>query len=379
MRGIDSGPSFHTLVLKSLSTFGALCALLAPRLAEARPGTHPIVVSTWDTRASSVALEYQHGIFDGGNFNTVSYHANFSATSGKLSSQFGLYYVNFSEAPPLPTTQGLAGSATAVFSLPVARRYDNGIPATAVDFYVGSAPTALVSGERNYITVPFVLGFGVPISPAKIISITPWLEFSPAVNLDTVIKPYNAVIDNPQDFYDPITGEVNITSEQIQQIMSQSVELEASGTVGARAGVDFALRASDAFDLKVNATLGSVGTAFSGTRVVYLGAGLVWRWDDIVPAILPPDKRLLHESCEDIETRFRSCPSSANWRTPEQLQKELGPPPLAPKAEPAQASPPAPAANPAPTSAPPPTPSSPDLVTPPHSAVPPTSGLPTTP
>ena len=36
----------------------------------------------------------------------------------------------------------------------------------------------------------------------------------------------------------------------------------------------------------------------------YLGGGFIWRWDDIVPAVLPAEKRLLHESCDDVEARF---------------------------------------------------------------------------
>ncbi len=334
------------------TSFGVRAALAASALigsafcaseASARPGTHPIVVHTWDARASSVVLEYERGLLDGGGMNIVSYHANFSSTGGRLSSQFGLYYLNFSEASN-PTAHGLAGSATAVFSLPVASRFENGLPRAAIGLYVGSAPTALISGERNYVTVPFVFGFGVPISPAKAISITPWFELSPSVNLDTVIHSYDFSNVNPLDYYDPATGTVKkLTASDVEKILKDSVDLEFGFRVGARGGLDIALHASDYFDLALDASMSSVGTAFSGTRVVYLGGGFVWRWDDIVPAVLPADKRLLHESCDDVETRFRSCPNARKWRSPEEIQRQFGPTELkAPAPAPAT---PAPAAS----------------------------------
>ncbi|MGC4090656.1 MAG: hypothetical protein QM756_22840 [Polyangiaceae bacterium] len=317
--GLGSGSSAWALCAVGALTLAAGVTLSGN--AAARPGTHPITVSTWDARASSVALEYRRGLLDGGGMDVVSYHANFSSTGGRLSSQFGLFYLNFSEAAR-PTTYGLAGSATALFNLPVTSRFENGLPRAAIALYFGSVPTALISGERNYLSVPFVFGFGVPLSPAKAITITPWFELSPSVNLDTVIHPYDLSNENPADYYDPQTGTLKtITSEDVEKIVSKSVDLEFGFAVGARGGIDLALHASDYFDFTVNATMSSVGTAFSGTRVVYLGGGVVWRWDDIVPAVLPPEKRLLNESCEDVEARFRTCSRSREWRSPEQLPK----------------------------------------------------------
>jgi hypothetical protein len=291
------------------------------------------VVSTWDARASSVVLQYRRGFADGGGFNVVGYHANFSATSGQLSSQFGLYYMSFADGSDAPTAHGMAGSATAVFNLPVARRLDNGLPLTAIDFYVGSAPTALVSGERNHLTIPLVLGFGVPITPVKLISIVPWFEFSPSFNLDTIIHPYEFTPGSIEDYV--VAGRISFDSSDVERIVSESVELETSAAIGARGGLDFALHVSDYFDFGLNATLSSVGSAFSGTRVVYLGAGFIWRWDEIVPAVLPAEKRLLHEACDDVEARFRSCPNSRTWKSPEELQGSSSPSSVA---EPAPAS-----------------------------------------
>jgi len=351
-------------ILRSMAALGALLGVAAP--SHARPGTHPIVVSTWDARASSVVLGYRHGSFDGGALNVVSYHANFSATSGKLSSQFGLYYVNMSNDGDPPTAHGMAGSATAVFNLPVARRFDNGLPLAAIDFYVGSAPTALISGERNYLTLPLALGFGVPVTPVKALSLTPWFEFSPSVNLDTVIHPYDFNNENPADYIDPLTGDIRLTSADVERVISGSVELDTSVAVGARGGLDASLHASDYVDFNVSAGLSSIGTAFSGTRVLYLGGGFTWRWDDIVPAVLPADKRLLHESCDDVEQRFRSCENSRKWRSPEDIERLYGPQPASGQAAPPPAPPtvpkqPAIDAAPTPTPTPASTPSDPAL------------------
>lgn len=342
--------------------------------ASARPGTHPVVVPTWDARASSVALQYRRGFVDGGSVDVVSYHANFSATSGKQSSQFGLYYVSLAE-PGLPTVYGLAGSATALFNLPVAQRFDNGLPLAAIDFYVGSAPTALVSGERNYLTIPLVLGFGVPITPHKVISITPWFEISPSINLDTVIHSYDFSNEDPTKYINPRTGEIQLTSDDVERVLSESVDLEMTGAIGARGGVDLALHASDAFDFDLSATMSSLGTAFAGRRVIYLGGGFTWRWDEIVPAVLPAEKRLLHESCDDVETRFKSCPNSRRWKSPEELQQSYGPTTIAPSGD-TQAVPPSSTATPSasPSSAPPR--SSPAPAPPAAAAVPSTSPVP---
>jgi hypothetical protein len=372
--------SVFSSILRVLPAFAGLTALAAG--AHARPGTHPVVVSTWDARASSVVFGYRHGSLDGGSLNMLSYHANFSSTGGKLSSQFGLYYLNLSSDAGDPTAHGLSGSATAVFNLPVTRRFDNGLPLTAIDFYVGSAPTALISGERNYLTLPLTLGFGVPITPVKAISITPWFEFSPSVNLDTEIHDFHIAPSDADKYVtvNQMTGEVKVdfTSSDVEDLIGQTVDLKTSAAIGARAGLDIALHASDYFDFTANVGLSSFGSAFSGTQVLYLGGGLVWRWDDIVPAVLPAEKRLLHESCDDVELRFKSCPNSKNWRSPEETQRLYGPQPGAnpatapavPSTAPA-AAPPAPAA---PTPSPAPAPASPNSAPPP--APPPSDAAP---
>ena len=360
----------------SVAALLGVLVLAVSREAEAMPGTHPIAVSSWDTRASNVLLQYRHGFLGDGGFNLFSYNANFSATSGKLSAQFGIHYLNYDEPGDSPKQHGMAGTAIAVFNFPLTPRYDNGLARTGLGLYFGSAPTALISGERNYLSIPFVIGAGVPITPHKVVTITPWLEFSPGVNLDTVIEDFSFENEDPEDYINLETNTIELDQADIERVLSESVELDLSFGIGARAGLDVALHASDSVDFNVNATLSSVGTAFSGTTVVYLGGGFVVRWDDIVPAVLPPEKRLLNESCDDIETRFRTCPNRTRWKTPEEIQvapaaplPSVPLPPLPPQPPPPAGTEPLPAE---PLPAPLPPPSTPPTTQPNTAPLPPT-------
>ncbi len=346
----------------------ALGVLALAAHAAAKPGTHGPSISTWDTRASSVVLAARPGFIDGGRFFIGSYNANFTSTSGNLSAQFGMHYLNFREMETDPVAHGLSGTAVALFSIPVTERFDNGTPKFAIGFFLGGAPAALIGGTLNYLSLPLVTGFGLPISPAKGITMTPWLELSPGFNLDTRI---NEVSLDPQVVMSQYCTEAEIQAgtcevpqnldldqEVVNYIVDEGVDIEFSTTVSARAGFDIALKASDGFDFRIGGTYGTIGTAFKGTRVLWAGVSLVWRWDDIVPAVLPAEKRLLKESCEDIETRFRTCPQSKRWMPPEALDAPGAQPPqgAAPGAPPAAAPPAPPPAQPpaAPPAGPPP-------------------------
>src|SRR5690606_16236730 len=219
-------------------------------------------------------------------------------------------------------------------------------------------PTALVSGERNYLSIPLVFGLGVPLSPTKAITITPWGELSPGVNLDTTIRPFRFEDQDPSSFVDPTTGEITLDESDIERVLADSVELEMSAGVGARAGLDFALHLSDAVDIGLNATLSSVGTAFAGARVIYVGGGLIFRWDD-------------------IGQRFRRCPNRRLWKSPEEISAEppvsSNPPPgpLTLPAAPASAAPvPPPANGPLPPATEPLPPSTGDMLAPPAERAP---------
>ena len=344
-----------------------LAACCIGRPAAATAGTHAPAVSTYDTRASSIVFGYRHGFSNAGSFNTFSYNANFTSTTGRLSAQFGIHYVNFKEKDADARAHGVAGSGVGVLVWPVAGRYDNGVPKVALAMHVGGVPTAFISGERNFLTLPLVLGFGVPLSPAKMLTFTPWYELAMSVNLDTVVKPEGVTID-PNTAIEPDPnhpGQFRLKSGAVENALAQGVEIDLGVSVPMRVGLEASLHLGKTADLNLYGMLSTLGGAFSGDAVKTVGGALVIRWDDIVPAVLPKPEVEEHESCESTERRFRACPNARHWLTPEQRGQQTPnetapattPPPVtAPAATPTAPAPVAPAAQPAtaPPAAPPP-------------------------
>ena len=253
-----------------------------------------------------------------GPFNTFSYNANFSSTTGKLSAQFGLHYVNFSPSNGDSTAHGIGASGVGLFVFPVAGRYDDGVPKAALSFDLGLVPTAFVSGQRNFLTLPFVLGFGVPLSPARQVTLTPWFEIAPSVNLDTAFHTADITVDPNSVTYDPQTGKASLSASAVQSAVQKGVSVDFDLAVPVRSGLEAAFHVSPSVDLNLYSSLSALGGGFSGASVFTLGAGLVIRWDDTVSAVLPVEHRLDREGCDAIEGRFRSCPNSRRWLSPEQ-------------------------------------------------------------
>jgi hypothetical protein len=304
---------------KTVATCATVAALAAwaPQ-ASARPGTHGPSVATWDARASSVMLSVRPGFLSGGHFFMASYNANFSNTTGNLSAQFGFHYLNFG-VEQQPTAHGVSGTAVAVISAPVMERYDNGVPKLAVGFFLGTAPSVLISGELNYLSIPAVVGIGLPYSPHKMVTLTPWFELSPGLSLDAQVHPIALAQADPLSYCTSYPTPANpnaplvcpgLNEQVARDAVNNTISLDTSFTVGARAGLDVGFHLTDSFGIDLGLTAGSLGTAFKGTTVIWAGGSLVWYWDDIVPAVLPPEKRLFKESCEDIERRFYTCPQS---------------------------------------------------------------------
>jgi hypothetical protein len=302
---------------------GALVSLITvlSQTATALPGTHAPAISTYDTRASSIVFAYRHGESDAGPFNTFSYNANFSSTTGKLSAQFGLHYVNYAPTNGDSKAHGIGASGVALFVFPVAGRWDDGVPKAALSFDLGLVPTAYVSGQRNFMTLPFVLGFGVPLSPARQITFTPWLEIAPSVNLDTVFHTADITVDPKSVTYDPTTGKASLDPSALESAVQKGVSVDFNASVPLRSGLEVAVHVSQSVDLNLYSSAATLGGGFSGQSVLTLGAGLAIRWDDIVPAVLPVERRLDREGCDAIEGRFRSCPNSRRWLSPEQRSR----------------------------------------------------------
>jgi len=345
--------------------------LLLGQSADALPGTHAPAISTYDTRASSVVLAYRHTASDAGPLNTFSYNANFSNTTGVLSAQFGIHYVNFDAKANDSTAHGVGASGVALFVFPVAARWADGVPKAAIAFDVGSVPPMYVSGQRQYVTLPLVLGFGVPLSPHQAITFTPWFEASFSANLDTIFKSTNITIDpkalDPMMNADGTVG-VKLTQSDVEAAVRKGVSIDSGFYVPMRAGLEAGIHVSQSVDLNLYSSIATFGGGFAGSSAFTLGAGLGYRWDAIVPAVLPVERRLEREDCDAIEVRFRSCPNSDKWLTPEQRTGQAKPvmpsvpaalapvpaqPPVGPKPPPKPAAPPAPAQPPPVTAKPP--------------------------
>lgn len=267
----------------------SVLALLVVRGAAARPNTHAPAISTWDTRASNVVFGYQGALFGRTTANVLSYSANFASTSGVLLAQFGLHYISYRRNDDDPIARGVSAGGVALFNFPLSERYSNGVPPSAFAFYVGGVPTALIAGRLNYLSVPAVLGIGVPLSPSPSVTITPWLELSPGLNFDTRINEISTqtAIDSALDG--------TLTEDEVEELVREGLDAELESSLGARAGISAAFHLGERADLEADLTIG--GGAFS------LGAGLVIRWDTMVPGVRPPDRG----DCSDIDERVRAC------------------------------------------------------------------------
>jgi hypothetical protein len=269
-------------------------------------------MSTSDTRASSVILAYRQslGSLTGRVF---SYNANFTSTGGILSAQFGAHVLQLQESSDANTLFGAAATGAAIWSIPLTRRFDNGVPQAALILYAGGAPNAAVSGKRNFLNVPIGIGVGTALSPAPWISFTPWFEAAPGLDLDTtIVEPdLSQYAPNNGDIQELINGQeaVLFSEDDIKQVIADSIKVDLAFEMAMRAGLDITLRMSESWSFNLNSYLTSLGASFGGQKFVFAGAGLMFHWDDIVPAVLPPSRRLERESCEDIESRFRMCPA----------------------------------------------------------------------
>jgi hypothetical protein len=283
-------------------------------------------------------LGYRHGFSDAGSFNTFSYNANFTSTTGRLSAQFGIHYVNFKEREADARAHGVAGSGVAVLVFPVAGRYDNGVPKVGLALHLGGVPTAFISGKRNFLTLPFVLGFGVPLSPAPLLTLTPWYELALSTNLDTIVKPQDVEVDSTYVTIDPDTQTATLGPNAVEDALSKGVEIDIGLSVPMRVGLEASFHLGKTVDLNLYGMLSTLGGAFSGEHVETIGGALVIRWDDIVPAVLPKPAAELSESCEATERRFRACPNARHWLSPEQRGQQA--PSEAAPATPPQTTPP---------------------------------------
>ncbi len=347
------------------SVIPALVVTLLAVEAQALPGTHPDAVSTFDTRGSTVVLAYRQGVVFDGTSRLFSYNANFTATSGNFSAQFGAHYLQLKLSPEKLMMHGAAANGTALFSIPMTDRHPNGVPITALALYLGATPTAAVSGPENFMSVPLNVGVGVSVSPVGWFTLTPWVEAAPSVNLDTKISELDFTVALRENIEAADLSESNeitvLTRQDINNVLQDSVQLDFSTHVALRAGLSGVMHIGSSWDLNLYATATSFGSTFSGQFIAQAGVGMSFHWDDVVPDVLPAERRLLRESCEDVEQRYKMCPAyeRSQRSTPAARSATAAPPqkgtspaapapavdaqaPLDPEADPTNSTPPAP-------------------------------------
>jgi hypothetical protein len=278
--------------LRAARALGAVVAtLLVSLAAEALPNTHAPAISTWDPRASSVVFGLGRAMSGDGSFTFTSYNANFSSTNGVLSAQFGAHYITFVDTEGGPTARGASASGVALISLPLASRFDNGVPRSAFAFYVGGVPTAMFSGQLNYISVPLVLGVGIPLSPSRYLTFRPWVELSPGLNFDTHIQG----VSTDEAIQAAMDG--TLTQEEVEDLVEEGLDIQRETTVGKRAGLSIAAHLGERVDFDVNLMLGA-----GHPGALSLGAGLVVRWDALVHELGRERDRTDGERAGDGET-----------------------------------------------------------------------------
>jgi hypothetical protein len=293
-------------VARALPAFAAASSISLG--AEARPNTHAPAISTWDPRASSVVFALGRSVSGEGSFTFTSYNANFSSTNGVLSAQFGVHYTTFKDTEDGPTARGVSAGGVALISLPLSSRFENGVPGSAFAFYIGGVPTAMFSGQLNFISVPLVLGVGLPFSPSEYVTFRPWVELSPGLNFDTRIQAIStdAAIQSAMDG--------TLTRQEVEALVDEGLNIQQQTTVGKRAGVSIGVHLGERVDFDANLMLGA-----GHQGALSLGAGLVLRWDRMVHE-LAPDRRdadrergsedadAERESCEALAARYhRTC------------------------------------------------------------------------
>ncbi len=239
--------------------------------ARARPNTHAPAISTWDTRASTVVLGIGRAVSGTGDFTRLSYNANFSSTTGLLSAQFGAHYLTYRDQDDSSLARGFSAGGVALFNFPLGGRFGNGVPRSSFDFYIGGVPTALFSGQLAFISVPLVLGAGVPVSPVPWLSIEPWVELSPGLNFDTRIQE----VSTAEAVQSAMDG--TLTRAEVEELVEQGLKISQETTLGKRAGLSLTGHLGERVDLSAHLALGA-GHGGSAS----LGASLVVRWDSMV-------------------------------------------------------------------------------------------------
>ena len=248
--------------------------LASPRSALARSGESAPTIGSWDTRASSLSFAYLEGLFGAGHLRFASYFTNFTSTTGRLSSQFGLHYIGYGEEGS-SSAHGMAGSATALYEIPLNGRQPNGLPWVALAPYIGLSPSAIVSGDYAAIALPAHFGVGLPISPISWLTVTPWVEGTAGLGLDLNV--------NRKAIDDIAAGTIKPADAKASDVL----RFEYGPYLSSRFGLNLTAHLGARIDVQVQG-LGNWLSQPANSRFVFMtGAAIAWHWDDVVPAVLP--------------------------------------------------------------------------------------------
>ena len=307
-----------------LSAASALLVLALASDVTGRTDALPQPHATFDPRASSIVLSFDQAYSDRGDVLWAGYISNFSSTSGNLSSQFGVHYLRDTTLGPY-IGNGLAASAMTHYSVPLGRRWDNGVPRGALVLFGGPVPAVVAAGIGGWVQLPMSLGAAIGWSPLPGISLHGWAELLGGVRVEARAEPLELIVDVAKQKVDETTRvtdqqvEVTLTAEDVEEVVNKAVRWQWRWWTGWRAGLN--LKGDMGRHAEVNLRL-----AFSADPrndlVTWFGATLVYRWDDIVPAVLPIGRLLRKRSRRD-RRREREVPNPFG---------DVPPPPALPRA-----------------------------------------------
>lgn len=285
-------PRSHSSVCVAALTLVAIgSARLPTGEARASPNMHPNIAQTWDPTASSIAVGGSMGFFGGGHIHFLSYGSSFSSASGNLSAQFGVHYANFLDVDQYSVQHGLSGSAAVLYSAPLLDRYANGIPELAFGFYFGVAPVIAIRGDRYSAWVPAAIGLALPYSPTDFLSLSPWFEVAVGLSAEARVDLSSTAADSGDDF-------------------SDVVDLVTRFGVTGRGGLTVTFHIAELFDVNLTGTVFHLGNHFGGPIGGAVGAQILFHWDQTVPAVLPPARRVEGIDCETLGQLRASCMGS---------------------------------------------------------------------
>lgn len=265
-------PRFGAPRLAVATLAAALVASLWSGRAEALVGTHGPSITTFDSRASSVAVSAGHLMMDKSSLTTLTYNTAFSSTTGRLSSQFGAHALLLSETG---IGVGMSAGAVAMYIVSAGERFDNGVPKRATRFYGGIVPTAILGTIGGRVWVPVTMGAAQSFSPLRWLTLTGFAEAAPGFD-------FNAKV-SPTALEDATGAGEKLSEEKLRELFDKAVTWEYGFGFGWRAGLDIAAHLGETFDICLQGGAGNVGDEVAlSARLT-----LTMRWDDIVPAVLP--------------------------------------------------------------------------------------------